>query len=321
MDTDMQRLTRRLNELETEQRRLARRLRLWQSLAGCLVLLAVLVIPLRLDAAPPPGKGSPLQQIAELQLAVDALTELLLAPNPVNGEPFLQRVGDHFILTGANLCIVNGLGDTETTNSVGNLIMGYNETQPEPWERTGSHNIIVGPHHGWESFGGIAVGWRHRISGKYASVSGGELNVASGDFASISGGFGSTASGRATSINGGVGNLAETLWASIGGGQNNIADGVASSVTGGFRNRASNHFASVSGGAANTASGRSAAVSGGFDNVATAEASAVNGGFNGGATGEASSVCGGRSVVQDTAAGWAAGSLGPVNLSANYRSP
>ena len=31
------------------------------------------------------------------------------------------------VITGANLRIVNGLGDTETTNGLGNLIVGYNE--------------------------------------------------------------------------------------------------------------------------------------------------------------------------------------------------
>jgi hypothetical protein len=31
------------------------------------------------------------------------------------------------VITGANLRIVNGLDDTETTNGLGNLIVGYNE--------------------------------------------------------------------------------------------------------------------------------------------------------------------------------------------------
>ena len=33
------------------------------------------------------------------------------------------------VITGANLRIVNGLGDTETTNGLGNLIVGYNESR------------------------------------------------------------------------------------------------------------------------------------------------------------------------------------------------
>ena len=38
-----------------------------------------------------------------------------------------SRVDDDIHITGANLHIVNGMGDTETTNSLGNLIIGYNE--------------------------------------------------------------------------------------------------------------------------------------------------------------------------------------------------
>jgi len=98
------------------------------------------------------------------------------------------------VITGANLRIVNGLGRTSTTNGLGNLIVGYNESrEPEPDVRTGSHNVIVGSFHNFSSFGGLAVGIRHEISGPFASVSGGEGNTAGGNFASVSGGLQRTA--------------------------------------------------------------------------------------------------------------------------------
>jgi hypothetical protein len=53
------------------------------------------------------------------------------------------------VISGANLRIVNGLGSTDTTNGVGNLIVGYNEPRQFdlPDIRTGSHNVVVGQEH------------------------------------------------------------------------------------------------------------------------------------------------------------------------------
>lgn len=74
---------------------------------------------------------------------------------------------NEIVITGANLRIVNGLGNTETTNGLGNLIVGYNESRlifPECFPpstdpkcrdtRTGSHNVVVGRLHNFSSFGG-----------------------------------------------------------------------------------------------------------------------------------------------------------------------
>jgi hypothetical protein len=93
------------------------------------------------------------------------------------------------VITGANLRLVNGLGSTETTNGLGNLIVGY----PEPRDRgetrqTGSHNVVVGKQHQFSSFGGLVVGLQNEIHGAFASVSGGVRNTAAGAHASISGG-------------------------------------------------------------------------------------------------------------------------------------
>jgi hypothetical protein len=79
------------------------------------------------------------------------------------------------VICGANLRIVNGLGATETTNGLDNLIVGYNEPRPPDVEtiRTGSHNVVVGREHNFPRFGGLVVGAVNEISGAFASVSGG----------------------------------------------------------------------------------------------------------------------------------------------------
>jgi hypothetical protein len=64
---------------------------------------------------------------------------------------------DDVTITGANLRIVNGLGTTETTNGLGNLIVGYNEERAPDGAtniRTGSHNVVVGAQNNFSSFGG-----------------------------------------------------------------------------------------------------------------------------------------------------------------------
>ena len=103
------------------------------------------------------------------------------------------------VITGANLRIVNGLGQTDCgtekgplpncPNGLGNLIVGYNESRiGEANDRTGSHNVVVGMGHNFSRFGGLVVGQFNTISGDFASVSGGAFNTASGIASSVSGG-------------------------------------------------------------------------------------------------------------------------------------
>jgi outer membrane murein-binding lipoprotein Lpp len=161
-------------------------------------------------------------------------------------------VGPHVIFSGANVHIQNGFGATAFKNGVGNLIVGYNELDT-PRIRDGSHNLVVGEWHSYSSYGGLVVGRNNSISGEFASVSGGTLNIASRAFASVGGGASNTASG---------------IYASISGGDSNSATGTLSSVSGGIFNTASGGSATVSGGRSNTASGNGSTVSGGANNVA-----------------------------------------------------
>jgi hypothetical protein len=178
--------------------------------------------------------------------------------------------------TGCNVQVVNGLGETESVNGAGNLIVGYNElfNHPEDNNRTGSHNIVGGSLNSYTSYGGLVVGWFNIISGQYASVSGGIYNWASGHSSSVSGGHDNSASGDGSSVSGGGNNSAKGVGATVSGGgsvgslDGNTADGPYTSVSGGANNRASGFSASVSGGSLNWASGVVSSISGGCKQIA-----------------------------------------------------
>ena len=139
-----------------------------------------------------------LDRISALETALAAETvarfnaDVMLATVIMQHMDLLQhfsRDGDDIFITEANLHIVNGTGDTETTNGLGNVIVGYNESRADPStdDRTGSHMVVVGKENNYSSFGGVVVGLRNSTSGAYSSVTAGIANVASGSWSSISG--------------------------------------------------------------------------------------------------------------------------------------
>ncbi|MCK5232418.1 MAG: hypothetical protein KAR13_19250, partial [Desulfobulbaceae bacterium] len=110
-------------------------------------------------------------RISTLEATVNQLAVLLTN---------VTRNGNDITFSGVNLHIVNGTGTTDgTVNSLGNLIVGYNETRGTSDDRTGSHNIVVGEKQNYSSYGGLVAGWHNTISGAYSSVSGGNYNTAS----------------------------------------------------------------------------------------------------------------------------------------------
>jgi hypothetical protein len=242
-------------------------------------------------------------QIAALQASnVPGLASYVSVDQSVPSRPIVR-------VAGANLQVVNGTGTTNSTNGVGNVIVGYDDARPGnaapqcslgaytdqgtcqgnggTWAvdlKSGSHNVVIGPKHNYSQYAGLVVGLQNTISGAWSSVSGGQENTASGGVASVSGGYqnfaagagasvsGGTANqaaGYATSVSGGLGNTASNNAAAVSGGQYNVASGYAASVSGGELSTASSYFSSVSGGAVNTASGQAASVSGGYKQSAT----------------------------------------------------
>lgn len=200
--------------------------------------------------------------------------------------------GSDAYFSGFNVHIRNGRSDTGTAgqNGLGNLIVGYNEGTSGQ-QRSGSHNLVIGPEHEYVSVGGLIAGFANTVAVKYASVSGGQCNYAGtqtaphciadtapGVAASISGGQQNRVSSYSASVSGGAGNDASGDGASVSGGAGNDASGDGASVSGGYSNVASGKFASVSGGGGNKASGPWASVSGGDSNVASASNASVSGG-------------------------------------------
>lgn len=176
----------------------------------------------------------------------------------------LTTQGNDIVFEKCNVHIRNGTGKTDgVVNGTGNLIIGYNEHATGTLDRTGSHNLVIGPEHVYTSYGGFVAGYENTISAPHASVSGGKSN---------------TASGMAASVSGGSVNKASKALASVSGGKSNTANGDAASVSGGVGNAAPGEFSSVSGGSDNTATGFVTSISGGSGNEATGSYASISGG-------------------------------------------
>ncbi len=99
--------------------------------------------------------------------------------------------GPHIIFKGVNVHVQSGTGATvDTTTGLGNLIVGYNEPDPQVGLtlRNGSHNLVGGRMNYFPSFGGIVFGANNRISGQYSAILGGGQNTASGLNSTVYGG-------------------------------------------------------------------------------------------------------------------------------------
>ena len=165
-----------------------------------------------------PATGS---STAALEARIAALEALLAG---------VTRNGDTLLLTGMNLQVVNGMGTTDSKNTLGNLVIGYNTFSSGTPFRGGSHYLVVGDDHQYRSWGGIVAGRNNTASGEWASVTGGHANTASGAYASVTGGTGNTASNYDASVSGGLDNTASGSDASVSGGRDNTASGTYASV-------------------------------------------------------------------------------------------
>lgn len=165
------------------------------------------------------GGGGP--TIEDLQARIVALEALLAGlsrvADPTTGAITLR-------ITGMNVQVVNGLGETHSQNGAGNIILGYNEDDVgnderyDPWIRTGSHNLIVGRNNEYTSTGGIANGYGNRLYSRDSAIFGGQNNSTYGRYAFIAGGGNNVITGDG---------------AGIFGGGNNLANGQSSSILGG----------------------------------------------------------------------------------------
>lgn len=96
-------------------------------------------------------------------------------------------LGPHIIFSGANVHVRNGANATATTNSLGNLVLGYNETA-QGVLRDGSHNLVNGTGNSFRSFGGVVFGTDNINSHPFATILGGGQNRATAPYSTVIGG-------------------------------------------------------------------------------------------------------------------------------------
>ena len=146
--------------------------------------------PISQTATNPVRVQAPLNAGAELRDFLSHL-EIVHLPDGLGGTVKTIR------LHGVNLQIVNGSGTTDgPVDGTGNLIVGYNELRlaPEPNNRSGSHNLVVGSEHDFIGFSGLVAGRSNSLYANHSTVSGGRNNTASASYSSVSGGDSNTAS-------------------------------------------------------------------------------------------------------------------------------
>ncbi len=185
-----------------------------------LTVALIFLISVSLYASAAPDSGGLAKRVAQLEAQVAAMEKILQFVR-VETKKMDSLSGPHWIIEGANVHVRSGAGNTpdrcfagnpgypncDSLTGLGNLIVGYNEriaVRREPPElRTGSHNLIVGRHQSYSSFGGFLAGSMNEITHAHASVCGGTNNRATGQFSSVSGGVGNVASGTIASVSGG----------------------------------------------------------------------------------------------------------------------
>jgi len=265
------------------------------------------------------GLRGELEELKAALASVIALRDTLSIEN-VNGVRTVR-------FSGVNLQVVNGTNSTETVNGVGNLIIGYDETNTSSRsvcslatdingnslttesaclaaggtvavrQKIGSHNLVMGSQNSYSSAGGIVAGQGNFITGLYASSLGGTANLASGLFAVNVAGRGNHPAGIAAASLGGSDNAATGNNSSVSGGSSNNASTVGATVSGGFRNTASGPQSNVTGGIRNESSGPFSHVSGGSNNISSGATSTVAGGSANDSQAPTSSISGGSRNV------------------------
>ena len=213
---------------------------------------------------------------------------------------------------GEGSVVVSGGKDKEPNlaEGVNSVVVGGTKNAAE-----GPHTVVVGGFkntvHEEINYGTILGGTRNmietvgKLDGKYASITGGEDNIAYGESSSITGGNANGTYGLHSSIAGGRGNNAAGEIGSVIGGSQNNADGKGSTLAGGLGNSGVGMWSAVFGGSKNEAVGTGAAVLGGggreftgrkyvtHKNVANGEYSTIVGTRDAMTVGNGSTVVGG----------------------------
>lgn len=219
------------------------------------------------------GETGTTDELAALAATVDALDAQIA---PLLAYVQVDEARDEVIFEGANVLIRSGAGATDAdVNGLGNLIIGYNESDTftasewgadnasayEQWEdpleppgtsvedsarRTGSHNLIIGRSHQYLGHSSIAVGYNHRLGADAAAVLGGEGNTITGEGGASLGSVNSQVRSR--------GSAAVGAWQSVVG-NTTLPNGQTSVVLGGVNAKAADSWSVTIGGSRTQASG------------------------------------------------------------------
>lgn len=180
-------------------------------------------------------------QLQAQEQAIASLAPLLSLVPVAERSSFGQ---DTWNLSGLNVRLDNGAGSTYgTSNGLGNLILGYNESEGghrdaegnymEGEVRVGSHNLVVGAGHTYGSNGSLLGGYNNALFGQGASILSGQASLATGSWSAILGGLDNRATATSTCVSGGHSNTASGDRASVAGGLLNTSAGIATSILGG----------------------------------------------------------------------------------------
>jgi hypothetical protein len=175
---------------------------------------------------------------------------------------------DEVVFSGVNVRIDNGLGNTLSTNGLGNLILGYNQ-QHGAVDRSGSHSLVIGDYHQWSGAGIIVTGSDNDVFADGAAVLGGWAHTVEGPWSVALGGMANQVPGGwAVSIGGNVNTVSGTNSAAIAG-RDNVVSGQGAVVVGGAQNEAAADQSVAVSGSDNLASGTRSLVLGGSYNETT----------------------------------------------------
>lgn len=207
----------------------------------------------------------------------------------------VTKVDNTLVISGCDLQLTNGTDTTHMANGLGNLILGYNTSQAPTIDHKGSHNLVIGEAHSYQSTGGLLAGFANKTTAPSAVVAGRHNHVA-GINSTILGGINNIANGSNSAIVGGQENTTTSIasWSTVSGGQTNIAGAEFGSVVAGRGNQALAPYASVTGGEFNKVTARAGVVVGGKSNTTDGEAGVVLGGRFNQANGETSTLAGGQ---------------------------
>lgn len=251
---------------------------------------SIILVVLSLSPMPALAEACDEACVADFEQRIAALEEFLAAEEIKLANVTVDENND-VIFNGVNVLVQSGSGFTDgvgiygeegfTVNGNGNVIVGYDEAFGEPAdEKIGSHNIILGRGHTYKG---------------YASLLGGEDNLAEGCGATTLGGFGNKGSDARTVTLGGEMNDSNGRYSVIIGGQRNVTTPKGSIILGGRDNQAGGDVSGTQ-----TFSGKGSAILGGAENSTERPYSAVLAGFGNLANGKRSAITGGSRNVTDT---------------------